>query len=327
MQINTALLEQLLSKYFDAPVVANFKVMGKGQENTSVKLTLTTGETYILRVWGDTHGTMGTRKQSDIEGELEFMIRARRAGVPVPRIYLSKTDQRSENLLSGNDYVVMDYVPGELPSHATAGMIQQIAEAMAHLHILAETFRYPAPRSWPGTIIDMTNERLQKLPGLNIPSDLRDFIQPIQTVYETALQTADLQALPRGPIHGDIMWENLKFHDGTLQGIFDFDDCRDSYFLEDITKALVFDLNDSEHSFLGENGENVQTFLAAYSAIRPLTEEEKQLLPLFFTASYLYRMIRYMSKLVDGKRVYWPRLPALIKRYEQNRSFFLPTDS
>jgi Ser/Thr protein kinase RdoA (MazF antagonist) len=325
MNIDTPFLEQALAKYFEMPTVVRYRLMGEGQENTSVKVTLKNGEVYILRVWGQIHGVMGRRQQTDIEGELDFMVHCYEQGIQVPRVYLSRNGNRYERLPSGDDYVVMDYVAGELPVNPTPDMIRQVATAMAHMHQLAETFRYPAPRSWPGTVIEMTNERLRKLPQTPKADELMGFIEPIQRAYETELKTADLSKLPRGPIHGDIMWENIKFEGEKLQGIFDFDDCRDSYFLEDIAKTLIFDLNDAEHSFFGAHGENVTTFLDAYTAIRPLTPPESELLPFFFTVSYLYRLTRYMQKVVNGKAVYWNRIPALRERYEQNRSFFLPT--
>jgi homoserine kinase type II len=298
--------------------------MGEGQENTSIKIVLGSSEAYILRIWGVAHSSMGVRKQTDIEGELDFMIHCSEQDLPVPKVHLSKAAKRYEHLETGEAYVVMDYVPGDLPVHITPDMVKQVAETMARMHCLAEVFQYRMPRSWSGTVIDMTNEQLQVLPQLGIDAKAQEFIGTVRQAYEKALQTADLASLPRGPIHGDIMWENMKFQDGILQGVFDFDDCRDSYFLEDVAKTLIFDFHDPDHCFFGKRGENVQEFLSAYRAIRPFSEHEEQLVPLFLTAAYLYRLLRYLSKSVNGKMVYQNRLPMMRERFEDNRSFFLP---
>ncbi len=326
MNIDKSSLEQLLAKYFDKPFVADHVFMGEGKENISVRITLAGDKIYILRLWGDTHSYMGVRQQSDIEGELDFMIHCHEQGIPVPKIYLSRAGNRYEKTPSGKYYAIMDFVPGELPANATPGMIKQIAEAMARMNVLAETYRYPAPRSWPGTVIEVAKERLERLPTTPAVAEYMGFIKPIQAAFEKALETVDLSELPSGPIHGDIMWENVKFESETLQGIFDFDDCRNSYFLEDISKSFTVEFDDTKHCFFGIHGQNVQIFLDAYDAIRPLTERERQLLPLFMTASYLSRLARYLSKTVDGKLVYLDRVAGYREQYEQNPSFFLPAE-
>jgi Ser/Thr protein kinase RdoA (MazF antagonist) len=325
MNIDTSFLEQCLSRYFDKPTIAGYSVMAEGKENTSVRVTLKNDTAYLLRIWGKTHSYMGVRTQSDIEDELAFMIHCREHGVPIPEIYISRDGKTYEQTLAGDYYVVMEYITGNMPSDFTPAMIRQIAQAMAHMHKLAETFRFPFPRSWPGSVIEVAQTRLKELAGVPAAAHHQEFITPIQVTFKDALKRADLRELPRGPIHGDIFWENIKFEGEALSGIFDFDDCRESYFLEDISKSLTIDLDDLQHGLFGAQGENVQIFLEAYNAVRPLTDHEKLLLPLFLTASYLSRLARYLSKTEGGTLVYLDRVAAYRERYVQNQSFFLPS--
>jgi Ser/Thr protein kinase RdoA (MazF antagonist) len=120
------------------------------------------------------------------------------------------------------------------------------------------------------------------------------------------------------------MWENMKFRNGVLAGLYDFDDCRSSYFLEDIVKTLLFDLDDPVHSLFGTTGENVQAFLDAYIAVRPLSKNESALLPFFFTVGYIYRFTAYIDKQAAGETEYTAKIHALNDQYTHHSSFFLP---
>jgi homoserine kinase type II len=325
--VTDVLIQQALVQYFPEATVKAQKVMSYGKENTSVKLVCDDGRKFILRVWGAAHSHIGTRKLSDIKAELAFMVRSHEAGLPVPVVYRARAGATYVRLTTGQYGMLMDFVPGRSPRNTTIGMLQQIAELMARLHLLAETFSFPTPRSWPGTVIDMTNQRLRSLDTTlgALDETMLTEIAPLRRAYEAALSTVDVAMLPRGPIHGDIMWENVKFQAERLSGLFDFDDCRDSYFLEDIIKTLLFEFDDAEHSFLDANASYLPRFLEAYEALRPLTPGERAALPLFMTAGYLYRYTAYVGKWAKGDAVYRERLAALQARYRRHAELFLLT--
>lgn len=248
-------LKTALSLYFDNFKIVSQEQMKHGVENTSIKLVLADDRQLIMRIWGEEHSHMGPRKLSDITGELAFMIHCYEAGVAVPKVHISKLGKPYSQLDSGQYFVLMDYVPGTSPQDLTPTMVQQIAEAMAHMHLVAQDFTFPEPRSWPGTLIEMTERSIVDYSqNSELDASLRDYLRDIRGTYLAQLQDIDLEALPSGPIHGDIFWENLKFEGEKLAGIFDFDDCRTSYFLEDILKTLIFDFDDPVHRFYGENG-------------------------------------------------------------------------
>jgi len=130
-----------------------------------------------------------------------------------------------------------------------------------------------------------------------------------------------LSKLPTGPIHGDIMFGNMKFEGNVLLGIFDFDDCRESYFLEDVAKTLLFKFEDLKKSFFGQNGNNVFKFLNEYEKIRKFTFQEKTLLPFFFQTRAVYELTGYIIK-INNKKKCNEKIKGYLRRYDNHINFF-----
>lgn len=313
-------LTTLLDNFLDNPKVNSFRLMTQGKENTTALVEMPNGK-VIVRMWGETHGYMGAHSEDDIENEVAFMSFCYDNGIPVPKLLRSKADKLYEKSPEGRPYAIMEYVDGDSPLNFTEGMTTQIAETMAHAHLLVNDFAFPKLRSWPGTVLDMTNERIARFETgeLGANPDITEAI----THYRTLLEECDLASLPRGVIHGDIMWENMKFKDGKLQGVFDFGDCRESYFVEDIAKSLLFAFESSAESIFGEDGDNVPIFLQSYQTVRKLTAAEKHSLPLFFMSRILYQYIGYQAKVAKGQAEYAAKADDTVARYRQHLSFFV----
>jgi Ser/Thr protein kinase RdoA (MazF antagonist) len=184
----------------------------------------------------------------------------------------------------------MEYVEGEEPAHFTVPMIETLAVNVAKMNLLGQTFTFPAPRSWQGTIVDLAQERLQEFRAKDIQDE---FVEQLATKLDEQLSQVDLTSLPFGPIHGDVMYQNVKYVGERLSGIFDFDDCRESFFIEDITKVLYFVIEDPEHCVLGDDIANARVFLRAYERARPLSEIEKTALPVLSMAHFIYELLKF----------------------------------
>jgi Ser/Thr protein kinase RdoA (MazF antagonist) len=313
-----------LDAYFDNPQISLTKVMAQGKENISV-LVEGNFSKVVVRVWGATHAYMGARQEGDIVSELAFMQFCYERRFPVPKIHTSKSNQLVETLPDGAKYAVIGYVEGETPAKITPSMTREVATMIAELHNAVADFSFPHKRSWPGTLIEMTNDRVQQFEAVvyDLADAPQEFLKHLIAKYKKQLQEHgdELSALPTGVIHGDIMRENIKFKGGKLEGIFDFDDCRESYFLEDIPKTLLFEFESPEHCLFGEDGKNVAVFLDAYRVARPLSEAEEKMLPIFFTARFIYQVLGYYSKLAKDK-TYLDKVLQAVARYEQNKTFF-----
>ena len=278
-----------IRQFFDDPQVDNVTFFKMGAENTTALLQGSFGR-VVLRVWGEHHSRMGVRQTTDIQDELDFMKACREQGLPVPRVCVSLAGNLFQNLPDGRTFAIMEYVAGEEPANFTAGMIQELAKAVATMNVLGQTYEYPAPRSFKGTIVDLARERIEAY-RKNGGKD--EFVEHLAEKLEHDLAHLDLSAIPQGPIHGDIMYQNIKYTGEHLSGIFDFDDCRESYLIEDITKTLFFAIHDPAHCVIGDDIAKAKLFVKAYQDVRPLSKAEKKALPVLSTARLLYELLKY----------------------------------
>jgi Ser/Thr protein kinase RdoA (MazF antagonist) len=311
-------IQDALRRFFADPVVTDTTFFKMGAENITVRLEGNFGS-LVLRVWGEQHSRMGTRKLSDIQGELAFMDACRSSHLPVPRIHVSLAGHEFEELADKRKFSVMDYVEGDEPANFNRPMIENLATAVAKMNVLGQTFTFPSPRSWRGTIIDLARERVAAYRAKGMHDE---FVEYVANRLEQQLLQTNLNDLPFGPIHGDIMYQNIKYVDERLSGIFDFDDCRESYLVEDITKTLYFAIEDPAHCVLGDTIANARIFMHAYEQVRPLSEQEKAALPVLSTARYLYELLKYhlhgaknpqAPKILEAKRAAYQKFRMLFE--------------
>ncbi|MEJ2060876.1 MAG: phosphotransferase [Gammaproteobacteria bacterium] len=88
-----------------------------------------------------------------------------------------------------------------------------------------------------------------------------------------------LEAYGSGPdrfglVHADLRLANLLIHQGNVS-VIDFDDCGYSWFMYDLGSALSF----IEHKDYVP--ELIESWVKGYNAVRPLTEEELEMIPTF----------------------------------------------
>ena len=155
----TDLIQHTLNQFFTDPVITNARFFKMGVENITGAIEGNFG-TVVLRVWGERHSRMGVRKESDIKGELAFMDACRSQGLPIPKVYASLAGHQFETLPDGRKFIFMDYVEGDEPLRFTQPMIEALAKAVARMNVLGQTFTFPAPRSWQGTVVDLAQERI-----------------------------------------------------------------------------------------------------------------------------------------------------------------------
>ncbi len=314
-------LTQMLDRYLPDAVVIDSNVVDQGAENTTVIASLVTGR-VVIRIFNERHSTIGVRQDDDVASELEFMEYCQANGLPVPQVLRSSAGNQYEILPNGAKYLLMNYVDGAAPRNFTPVMLNQVASAMATMHNLVKDYDFSAGRSWPaGSMLDAATTRIKKYRELKPDSSdpNRGLLEQATNTFEEMLATVDFASLPQGVIHGDIMWQNLKFDGEKLAGIFDFDDCRRSYFIEDIVKAILFDFDIAERSMFGPHGQNADIFLHDYQLVRELSSAELRSLPLFFLARFIYHVTRAYDRLGTQSTDHITRA---LEIYDQNKHYF-----
>lgn len=298
MKYTETTIKTALDNYFEKYELNEVRYLSLGAENDSILVDTTKGK-FVLRFYGEEHGYVGKREITHILYEIDLMNFFRENNLPIPQVYKSISGDYLETIqINGKDkkYSLLELVNGVTPTNFSKEMVRQVAKVMAKMHNVVGEFKTDNDRSWPGTMIEMVNDRVTILEKSQEVSPQIDKVRELVLKWQGSIKDLDDNELLRGPIHGDIMFENMMFEGDKLAGIFDFDDCRESYFIEDIVKTLLHKFQDSSESLFGVDGKNVDVFLEEYQEIRSLSPQEEAALPLFFQTRMIYELTGYTNK-------------------------------
>ena len=224
-------------------------------------------------------------------------------GIPVPD---PAGDAKGNILheLKGKPASVVSKLRGHSELAPTAAHCAGVGEALARMHLAGLDY----PRRQPN------------LRGLAWWNETVPVVLPHLTPEQSSLILGELayqnhvaassacRSLPSGVVHADLFRDNVMFEDGKLTGFFDFYFAGCDTFLFDIAVCLndwCIDLATG-----AKDDERSAAFLAAYQAVRPLTAQERQLLPAMQRAGALRF---WLSRLWD---LHLPREAAVLKAHD-----------
>lgn len=133
----------------------------------------------------------------------------------------------------------------------------------------------------------------------NCPEDFREAYEQILKKSMKQYLATDL---PYGIIHGDLYYDNILFEDNQINAILDFEQAG--------IGSFIFDLGVSASGTCLENGkmtnELVKEFIQGYEEVRPLSTEEKALIPeaisIGLLSIALWRIKRFNERNLDPKK-------------------------
>lgn len=203
---------------------------------------------------------------------------------------------------------VVNKLPGSSVLNPDVADCKQVASMLAQMHLAGLNYPKQQPNlrglAWWNETLPLVLPHLNKAQTKLIQTELER--------QNTLASTPIYAELGRGPIHADLFRNNVLFsHNAQGQrscAFFDF------YFAG--TDAWLFDiavcLNDwcMEYDRAQADTEKQQAFLAAYTAVRPLSAAEQSLLPDFLRAAALRFWI---SRLWD---FYLPRSAKMLKAHD-----------
>ena len=224
-------------------------------------------------------------------------------GIPVPD---PAPDAKGNILhrLKGKPAAVVNKLRGHSELAPSAAHCAAVGETLARLHLAGLDY----PRQQPN------------LRGLAWWNDTVPVVLPHLTPAQRSLILGELayqnhiaassayRSLPRGPVHADLFRDNVMFEDGQLTGFFDFYFAGCDAFLFDIGVCLndwCIDLASG-----APDAPRADAFMAAYQRARPLTPQERTLLPALQRAAALRFWI---SRLWD---FHLPREAAVLKVHD-----------
>jgi homoserine kinase type II len=284
-------LEALLRKY-DIGRLAALKGIAEGVENSNFFIRTDRGP-YFLTLYEKRVAL------SDLPFFLGLMDHLSRGGVTCPTPVRDR-EGRVLQTLAGKPAAIVTFLSGyslrkPLPVHCEA-----LGRTLARLHNAGLSFDMERENAlslegW-GKLFEALGTRADAL-GTGMTADIDRQLDFLVRDWPTAL--------PRGVIHADLFTDNVLFLDDSVSGVIDFYfACNDflAYDLAICMNAWCFEL---DHSF---NVTKAMALLSGYNAVRQLTREEVDALPVLARGAAMRFLL---TRLYD-----WFNTPetALVKR-------------
>ena len=266
-----------------------------GIENTNYFATTDQGE-YVLTLFE-------RLRHEQLPFYLYLMQHLAERGIAAPK---PQANAAGEILftLCGKPAAVVDKLRGASQLQPQPVHCAKLGDLLARMHVAGQDFAMQQPnlRGLP-----WQNETApQVCPHLR--AEQLDLLQEELAYQNQIAASAAYAALPRGPVHADLFRDNVMFEGDTLTGCFDF------YFAG--VDTWMFDLgvclNDwaINHADGSHEPARAQALLDAYQAVRPLTAEERALLPAMTRAAALRF---WVSRLWD---FYLPREASMLTPHD-----------
>lgn len=279
-RVERAQLEAFLATYEQGDLV-EFAGVSDGIVNTNYFVT-TSGGRFVLTLFEE----LGAE---ELPYFIELMRFAHRHGVPCALPIADRDDQYLRELC-GRPALLVERLNGRAVASPSLTQCRAIGAALADLHRAGTDFplhrRTDHGRAWH----TMAAERVLPL----LSTEDADLL-----TGEMRFQAAQAyDSLPRGLTHGDLFRDNALFEGERLCGIIDFYYACDHILAHDLA-VVVNDWCSEGHGRLDAG--RAAALLDAYTATRPLTEDEYRLWSAMLRAAAL----RYwLSRLYD---LHFPR--------------------
>jgi homoserine kinase type II len=272
-------LEAFLAGY-EIGTLLSYKGIAEGVENSNF-LVHTRGGNFIL--------TLYERRvaAADLPFFLGLMEHLARRGITCPQPVKNREGAMLGHI-AGRPAAIITFLEGMWIRRPSAGHCGALGEALAKLHRAGADFPHKRGNSlsvegWR-PLYDTVAARCDSIrPGLS--AGLAEELAELEAIWP--------RRLPQGVIHADLFPDNVFFLGDRLSGLIDF------YFA--CTDALAYDLAiclnawcfEADHSYNVTKGRNL---LQAYAAVRALSAEERQVLPILARGSALRFLL---TRLVD----------------------------
>ncbi|MEI5677692.1 homoserine kinase [Mesorhizobium sp. CGMCC 1.15528] len=253
----------------------SYKGIAEGSENSNFLLHTSSGS-YILTLY---------EKRVD-KGDLPFFLglmehlAGKGISCPLP---VHRRDGSVTGALAGRTAAVITFLEGMWMRRPTAAHCREVGTALASLHVAGVDFPLKRPNAldiagwrklWEGSH-DRADE-VEKGLAAEVDADF------------AAFERNWPKDLPAGVIHADLFPDNVFFLGEKLSGLIDFYFACNDLYAYDVAICLNAWCFEKDGSFNLTKG---TALLAAYQAVRPLSDAEKQALPILARGAALRFML------------------------------------
>jgi len=234
---------------------------------------------------------------------LHLMKHLAQHAIPVPD---PAADRNGDILhrVCGKPAALVNRLSGHHELAPTADHCAQVGAMLARMHLAGRDYKRHQPNlrglAWWNETVPVVLPFLQPEQASLLSGEL---------AYQNHVAASPAYAaLPRGPVHADLFRDNVMFDDGRLTGFFDFYFAGVDSWLFDLAVCLndwAIALPTGVH-----DAARAAAFVQAYASVRPLSAQERQLLPAMLRAGALRFWI---SRLWD---FHLPREASLLKPHD-----------
>jgi homoserine kinase type II len=276
-------LDKFLAGY-DLGALLSYKGIAEGVENSNFLVHTGTGH-YILTLY-EKRVVAG-----DVPFFLALMEHLAARGITCPQPVKARSGE-TLGKLCGRPSAIVTFLDGMWMRRPDAGHCAAVGEALARMHLAGADF--PGRRRNALSVADWR-------PLFAQAADRADSVQPgLRAAIErelTHLETAWPRHLPQGVIHADLFPDNVFFLGDRLSGLIDFYFACTDTLAYDIAVCLNAWCFEPDHSYNVTKGRNL---LASYIKTRPLSDGEREALPLLARGAAMRFLL---TRLVDWLNV------------------------
>ena len=296
MSVFTPVSESQLAawlKNYSVGALSTLEPIVSGIENTNYFLGTTQGR-YVLTLYE-------RLSTAELPYYLELMAHLARHGIPCPAPVSDLGDRYLSNL-NGKPATLVTRLAGASLDNPGPADCAELGALLARMHL--------AGRSYGGYLDNPRGPKWWR----RAAGELRGFLKPdvvARLEAELGFQAQHrFPDLPRGAVHADLFRDNALFDGGRISGVFDF------YFAG--VDCLAYDLAVCANDWcLVDPGSDRRlderktlALLAAYRAVRPLVDAERDAWPVMLRAAALRF---WLSRLHD---MHLPRPGVLVKVHD-----------
>ncbi|WP_296247027.1 homoserine kinase [Pseudomonas sp. UBA4194] len=259
--LTRAELETFLAPY-GLGRLRDFQGIAAGTENSNFFISLEQGE-FVLTL-------VERGPTQDLPFFIELLDVLHDADLCVPYA-LRTTDGVALRELAGKPALLQPRLDGKHIKTPNNQHCVQVGELLGHIHTATQAT--PLERKTDRGLAWMLEEGATLVSHLDSgpAAMLRDALAEIEA------HQAQILALPRANLHGDLFRDNVMFEGTHLTGVIDFYNACSGPMLYDLA-ITVNDWCSDEHGAL--DAPRARALLGAYAALRPFTAAEAQLWPL-----------------------------------------------
>lgn len=235
-----------------------------GIQNTNYFLTTADQQQYVLTVFEE----MDEVQAGEIVPVLDQLAKYQ-LSVAVPL----KHHQQAIHHIAGKAAQIAPRLQGKHPEQATIQQVQAIAQAQAGMHVALVDFALQRQFSRDHQYWKNVAETLQQdmnAKDAALLQQVLDLFQDMKAVHPDR---------PKGFIHSDLFRDNTLFNGDQLVGILDFYELNHDELLFDI--AITINDFCTDYPSPALNIEKFNCYLAAYTEVRQLTQDEQACLNIY----------------------------------------------